>query len=215
MRNIFRVITFAILFVSVMYFIGCGSEGSKAEGGGVLGKLPSIAKKAINELEGLQDDMMKAYKKMDEKAYNKAEEKAKEVKKKTDAEMKSIIEANNGIEIPFEQEADKDKFLIKNIKVTGAHFKRSDNEAYINIEATFEAVVDETGTLFTYLRFVDKEGREIKGWAVLMLMASRNKPIKAGETYTLKGAYSCIENLQNADKIIVKSREEWESKKRE
>ncbi len=207
------VVALAVILTSAVCLVGCGSE-SGGGGGGLLGKLPSIAKKTMQQMEGAQKAMEKAEQKMDVNAYGKAEEKVKEIEKKAEAEAKSAIEATKGIEIPFEQEADKDKFLIKNIKVTGANFW--DDGSRMDIEATFEAVADnKRGTLFAYLRFIDKDGKEIEGWAILMTMASRNKPIKSGETYTMKGSYDGIERLANVGKVVAKTREEWDSKKSE
>ncbi len=200
----------AIVIIVAFILSSCG--GNSYPENEHLGKLPGIAQKTMNKLKGLQGDMKDAQKNMDVKAYKKAEEKAKEIKEKAEAEMTAVFEAKGGLEIPFEQQADKDLFMVKSVKATGAHFGK--REARLDLELTFEPVVDIPRTAFTYLRFVDKKGAEIKGWAVLMLMSSRNKPITAGETYIMKGSYLGISNLMDVDKVLIKSREEWESKKR-
>lgn len=187
-------LSYSFVLLTSLLFITC-SRG--VEDNPMLGKLPGISKSYIHEIEEIKI-------KIEENTnLNKAFELAKELEIKEE-EASAAIKKYMALQkkpflLPFEQLADKDKFVIKEIKVREARFDD------LKIEALTEIIVQYDYEYFTYLRFLDKDNKPIEGWAVLM--SPRNN--EAGKEVIFTGYYQRMNKLIDAVKVEIRTRDEY------
>lgn len=184
-----------LLFLSFIFFNGCESYKKHS----YLGELPYIADKFYIEIDKLHQDLLKT---TDAEKGSKILNQIAAFKKEADEELKDHFSSLDfPINIPFSQDIQKEFFDIQSIEVEQIRF----NE--IEIKAVITAVVDSKNPVFTYLRFTDEQGKELPGWILLL---SPFDVIK-DKVYTATGTYKGLHHLHNADRLVVKSAEDFDN----
>ena len=164
----------------------------------LLLNLPSIAEKYKLKIDEVQKELSETT------DLSKGRELSLEllkIKDEADFELRSYFESNLlSLSIPFLHENKNELFSIKSIKIVSVSFNQ------IEIEAEFTAKTDSRNPIFAYLKFSDLTGKELPGWIV----ALSNKGLKKDSVFTFSGSFTGIEKLVNAEKILIKSREDYE-----
>lgn len=184
---------FSFLFIFI--FSGCTSYEEHK----YFGQTPSIAMEYSVEIENLQHELTRI---TDiEKGRNLS---LKILKLKDEADEKIRNNFNSfdiPVELPFIQNAEKDYYEIKSVRIKKISYNR------IDFIAKVEAKVDSKNPLFSYLKFTDDKGSEIPGWVIFISPMN----IKKSRVYQVEGSYEGIENLVNAHLLKVKPRRDIEN----
>lgn len=200
-----------IAITAVMFLTSCGG-GSVNIDGGVLGDLPTITGKTVNELEGLVKDLEKAKASGNAQKYTKLKEEIKTIKEKAKTEMNTYIQSKEIFTIPFDQKLDNELFTIKEVKLLPkSHFQtRGSLKSSLVLKVTCVTVKDFKGNSSLFLRFVNTEGKTLEGYATLNYFGKALKTLAPNEEIIFNGAYTGnVQNLIKVANVINISRDEW------
>lgn len=183
----------AFILLSLFLF-RCGEDVNND----LLLNLPSIAEKYKLKIEEVQKELSQT---TDLLKGRELSLELLKIKDEADSELRSFFESNlSKRSISFIQENENELFSIKSIKIVSVSFNQ------IEIEAEFTAKTDSRNPIFAYLKFSDLTGKDVPGWIV----AISNKGLKKDSVFTFTGSFTGIEKLVNAEKILVKSRDDYE-----
>lgn len=164
------------------------------------GDLPKIAAEYLTKINNLQNQLIAA---TDLETGREISLQILNLKDDADLELKEYYNSSFTDEsIPFAVQTENEFFRINSIKIKNVKF----NE--IEFSAEFIALSDHRNSLFLYMKFADSNRNEIPGWIVMISPQS----LKKDGIYEFTGSYSGLENLNNADLLLIKSREEFENK---
>ncbi len=209
-----RTINFLSLMLSglmVIYFLsGCGGGGS-ASTNISLGKLPGIAKKYSDKIDKKKKDLDECTDM--EKAF-KLDKEIKSLKKESDEAISEYLLNNPIGDIPFEQKAEY-PFTIERVFVnteyeSSSHYlqlkvKIKVNEDILNKYGGFEK------TIFAYANPVDSEGTSLSKKSDVFSSGFGSQEFKKDMDFELMGGIQHLQNLENFDKLIFVSREEYDN----
>jgi len=185
---------FIFFFLLTIHFFSCTDNTNN----NLFGNLPSIAEKYKLKIEKVQKELSQTT------DLSKGREFSLEllnIKDEADSELISYFDSNlSNLSISFLHENENELFSIKSIQIVSVSFNQ------IEIEAEFTAKTDSRNSVFAYLKFSDLNGKDIPGWIV----AISNKGLKKDSVFKFTGSFTGIEKLVNAEKILVKSREDYE-----
>lgn len=185
---------FIFFFLLTMHFFSCSDNSNN----NLFGNLPSIAEKYKLKIEEVQKELSQT---TDLPKGRELSLELLKIKDEADSELRSYFELNlSNLSIPFLHENENELFSVKSIKIVSVSFNQ------IELEAEFIAKTDSRNSVFAYLKFSDINSKEIPGWIV----AISNKGLKKDSVFTFTGSFTGIEKLVNAEKILVKSREDYE-----
>jgi len=177
-----------------LFLFRCGDDVNND----LLLNLPSIAEKYKLKIEEVQKELSQT---TDLLKGRELSLELLKIKDEADSELRSYFESNlSNLLIPFLHENENELFSIKSIKIVSVSFNQ------IEIEAEFTAKTDSRNPIFAYLKFSDLTGKDVPGWIVDI----SNKGLKKDSVFTFTGSFTGIEKLVNAEKILVKSREDYE-----
>ncbi|MBS4034134.1 MAG: hypothetical protein KGZ85_06690 [Ignavibacterium sp.] len=186
---------FIFFFLLTIHFFSCTDNTNN----NLFGNLPSIAEKYKLKIEKVQKELSQT---TDLPKGREFSLELLNIKDEADSELRSYFKSNLlNSSIPFLHENENELFSVKSIKIVSVSFNQ------IEIEAEFIAKTDSRNSVFAYLKFLDINGKEIPGWIV----ALSNKGLKKDFVFTFTGSFTGIDKLFNAEKILVKSREDYES----
>lgn len=186
-----------LLFIFLSFFILNGCESYKRHN--YFGESPSIAKKYFDKIDNLHKELLST---TDTEKGSKILNQIAALKKEADEELKNYFGSYKmPVTIPFSQVVNEDIYKIQSIEVEQIRF----NE--IEMKAVITSKVDSKNPVFTYLRFIDEKGKELPGWILLLSPFD----VSNGQTYTTSGTYKGLHHLLNADRLIVKSAQDFEN----
>jgi hypothetical protein len=196
------------VFVAVIFTIAlvqCGGNGSTGAENKYLGKLPGIAASYVAEYDELKADKKKVSDLNDALELKQKEDKLDEESVKAiEDEIKNL---KLPVSIPFEGEVNTAEYELKEVKITGAKYNQ--------VEFTATILPKKTGEyLFGYVRLTDAAGKLIappKDWCVFAVNNMYNK--NDGQQIEMKGYFRGLEKLGNLEKLVFKTREEYEKTK--
>ena len=200
-----------IAITALFFFASCGG-GNVSIDGGVLGDLPAIAGKTVNNLKCLVEDYEKAKVSGDAQKYAKLKEEIKTIKEQAKTEMNTYIQSKEIFTIPFDQKLDNELFTIKEVKLLPkSHFQtRESLKSSLVLEVTCVTVKDFKGNSSLFLRFVNSEGKTLEGYATLNYFGKALKTLAPGEEIVFNGSYTGnVQNLIKVANVINISRDEW------
>jgi hypothetical protein len=185
---------FIFFFLLTIHFFSCTDNANN----NLFGNLPSIAEKYKLKIDEVQKKLSQT---TDLPKGRELSLELLKIKNEADFELRSYFESNLlSLSIPFLHENKNELFSIKSIKIVRVSFNQ------IEIEAEFIAETDSRNSIFAYLKFSDMKGKDIPGWIV----ALSDKGLKKDSVFTFSGSFTGIEKLVNAEKILIKSREDYE-----
>jgi hypothetical protein len=185
---------FIFFFLLTIHFFSCTDNANY----NLFGNLPSIAEKYKLKIDEVQKKLSQT---TDLPKGRELSLELLKIKNEADFELRSYFESNLlSLSIPFLHENKNELFSIKSIKIVRVSFNQ------IEIEAEFIAETDSRNSIFAYLKFSDMKGKDIPGWIV----ALSDKGLKKDSVFTFSGSFTGIEKLVNAEKILIKSREDYE-----
>ncbi len=181
--------------LSLVIIIGCESYKKHS----YLGEIPHIANKFYIEIDKLQQNLTKT---TDAEKGTKILNQIAALKKEADEELRNYFRSFElPLTIPFSQEINEDVFKIQSIEVVQIRFNEVEFKAFLT------ASVDSKNPVFTYLRFTDEHGRKLPGWILLLSPFNLTKD----QGYATTGTYKGIHHLHNADRLVVKSAQDFEN----
>ena len=203
MKSVLNVLIICIIALTV---VNCGDSSSTGASNKYLGELPGVAEAYETQIEELEKKSKTATS-MDE-AFE-LEQKQKLAKEEAKEKIKEVTQKISfPIHVPYEGELSPAEYEVKSVEITNASFNSLGIKAVIVPKVTREH-------LFAYLHLVDKDGKPLasaKDWAVLAVSNFRN--VKEGEEIEMRGSYNKgIENLENFEKIVFKTRDEYQANK--
>lgn len=185
---------FIFFFLLTIHFFSCTDNANN----NLFGNLPSIAEKYKLKIEKVQKELSQT---TDLPKGRELSLELLKIKDEADSELISYFDSNlSNLSISFLHEIENELFSIKSIQIVSVSFNQ------IEIEAEFIAKTDSRNSVFAYLKFSDLNGKDIPGWIV----AISNKGLKKDSVFKFTGSFTGIEKLVNAEKILVKSREDYE-----
>ncbi|HSL89939.1 MAG TPA: hypothetical protein VK870_11595 [Ignavibacteriaceae bacterium] len=185
---------FIFFFLLTIHFFSCTDNANN----NLFGNLPSIAEKYKLKIDEVQKELSQT---TDLPKGRDLSLELLKIKDEADFELRSYFESNLlKLSLPFLHENENELFSIKSIKIVSVSFNQ------IEIEAEFTAKIDSRNSIFAYLKFSDMKGNDIPGWIV----AISKKELKKDSVFTFSGSFTGIEKLVNAEKILIKSREDYE-----
>ena len=199
--------TISILFIVIVsiLFIKCSNSQSTGASNKYLKELPGIAVSYKIKLDKLKEERENA-RSVDE-SMDRSQEYKLQNKKADNAIQEELKKISLPVNIPFEGEINTSEYKLKNISITGAQFNQ--------LEFTCSVIPKVTKQyLFGYVQLTDVSGKPLessKDWAVLAVSNFRN--VKEGEEIEMKGYYRGLEKLENFEKVVFKSRDEYKKNK--
>jgi len=195
------------LFVLMLVFLltNCGESVSSKATNKYLGEAPGFAQSYKEKIAGIEKDAEEANSLSQLEDYNK---KRKELNKEAEEKFDDIIKSLNlPKKIPFEVQQKDEKYEVNNLEITDIMYNQIELTADIKSKVT-------RSHIFGYLQAVDEQGNPLessKDWVVLDVIQWRN--VKEGEPAVMKGYFRGVEKLENLEKFVFKTREEYEKNK--
>lgn len=185
-----------ILVLFILFLTGCNQEKENI----FPGDLPKIAANYVTKIGDLQKKLIAT---TDLQTGREISLQILKLKDDADLELKEYYNSNfSDKSIPFTAQTENELFRIQSMTIKNVRF----NE--IEISAEFVALSDNRNSLFLYLKFADKNGNEVPGWIAMI----SPKSLRKNGIYEFAGSYSGIENLNDVDLLLIKSREAFENK---
>ncbi|MFO7525221.1 MAG: hypothetical protein R6W68_07180 [Ignavibacteriaceae bacterium] len=163
------------------------------------GDLPKITADYITKIDNLQKELSAT---TDLEAGREISRQILKLKNEADLELKEYYTANmSNIPIQFNENIKNEFYEIQTIIIKNIRFNEIELAVRVN---TLDQIKN---SQFLYMKFADKNGNEIPGWIVMILPPGNSN----GGISEFSGTYIGIENLVNADMLIIKTREEYEN----
>ena len=189
----------------VFLLTNCGESVSSKATNKYLGEAPGFAQSYKEKIAGIEKDAEEANSLSQLEDYNK---KRKELNKEAEEKFDDIIKSLNlPKKIPFEVQQKDEKYEVNNLEITDIMYNQIELTADIKSKVT-------RSHIFGYLQAVDEQGNPLessKDWVVLDVIQWRN--VKEGEPAVMKGYFRGVEKLENLEKFVFKTREEYEKNK--
>lgn len=184
---------FPLLFI--LFFTGC----NQVEKNTFPGDLPNIAAKYITQIEKLKKELMAT---TDFETGREISQQILKLEMEAELELNEYFRSSmSNIPIQFKGDLENEFYEIQSIMIKEVRFNAIEFAVKINV------LNENRNPQFLYMKFADKNGNEIPGWIVMILPPG----ISNGGISEFSCTYIGIENLVNADMLIIKTREEYEN----
>lgn len=193
-----------VLIIGTFLFTDCGDSVSTGASNKYIGSLPGIAEAHKNKIDKLESDAKNATKMDEAFEINQKIKLAKEEVEKLVKEETAKLPLP--IAVPYEGEIKIDKYEVNDFKITNCLYNTIEFTATITPKVTREY-------LFAYVHLVDAKGNILespKDWAVFAV--SNFRDVKEGEQIEMKGYFRGLEKLENFEKAVFKTKEEYDKK---
>ncbi len=191
-------------FVIVLALLinNCGESKTSGATNKYLGEAPGFAQTYKEKISNIEKEAKEAKSMADLAEYD---EKRKELKKESKEKLDQIAKSLNlPKDVPFEGILEDEKHKINNLQITNVMYNQIELSAEITSKVT-------RSHIFGYLQAIDANGNPLESnedWVVLDVSQWRN--VKEGESAIMKGYYRGIEKLENLEKFVFKTREDYE-----
>ncbi|MDP4207226.1 MAG: hypothetical protein Q8928_00295 [Bacteroidota bacterium] len=187
-----------MLVINVLLLLQYGCTSNQLPPTDPLNRITALAEESLPQIKEIDKKGAKTVGSKDIQTIQELLREKLAIEKLTEDKLKKIVDNEYNKEILFEQEGNKDKFVIK--KITFKNASLQDSEITINLQAEIETIADLSSNVEGII--VDTNGIEIHK-EKFFPEEEKSHGIKAGEHVTLYCNLSAS-NVSNFSKIIVR-----------